>query len=95
MRDYNPEWDDWTHQVVPRRSRIDQPLVNQGLCRNGMDHEYASGECVLCEAPDPFEDRPSIVHAYDTREGQHICFDGCRHARNTEGRYLRPQPDWE
>lgn len=83
-RDYDPDKDGWVHQVQPRR-------IDPALCHNGREHEYASGECITCEAPDPYEDRPAMVHAFDTRE-DHICFDGCRHSRTTEGRYLRDRP---
>lgn len=95
MRDYDPERDDWIHQVQPRHGcRSDQFPMGRDLCRNGMEHEYASGECVICETPDPYEDRPSLVHPYDTRDA-HMCFAGCRHARTTEGRFTRPLPDWD
>lgn len=92
MRDYDPERDDWTHQVQPRSGC--RTGMDRSLCRNGMEHEYASGECVMCEAPDPYRDSPTIVHAYN-EEDDHIHFEGCRHARTREGRFLRPMPDWD
>lgn len=90
-RDYDPEKDGWVHMVQPRRFRSDQLNIDPALCRNGREHEFASGECINCETADPYEDRPAMVHAFDTRE-DHICFDGCRHARTTEGRYLYDRP---
>lgn len=87
MRDYDPERDDWTHTVQSRHNQR-----GRDVCVNGRDHEYASGECIHCEAPDPYTDDPRIIHAYDTRD-THLCFDGCRHARTPEGRYVRPLPD--
>lgn len=93
MRDYDPDKDGWVHRVHPRRSRMDQLPADRDLCRNGMEHEYASGECIHCEALDPYEDKPTIVHAFGTQD-DHICFAGCRHARTPEGRYLRDRPDF-
>ncbi len=90
MRDYDPARDDWTHTVQPRRDRY---LADRGLCLSGREHDFASGECTVCEAPDPYEDRPSVIHPRDTRD-DHICFDGCRHARTREGQFARSLPDW-
>jgi hypothetical protein len=87
MRDYDPEKDGWVHRVTPRADRF----PSGDLCHNGRDHEFASGECVHCLKPDPYQDRPAMVHAYDTRN-DHICFAGCRHARTPDGRYLRNRP---
>ena len=93
MRDYDPERDDWTHRVQPRQGcRMDQRPNDRDPCRNGMEHEYAAGECVMCEAQDPYyDDDPRKIHYYDPK-GDHVCFAGCRHARTKEGRYLRPRP---
>jgi hypothetical protein len=91
--DYDPEKDDWTHRVTPRRFH-DEPITDRDVCVNGREHEYASGECVNCEMPDPYQDSPLIIHAYDTQD-DHIHFAGCRHARTPEGRYLRDVPDFD
>lgn len=88
--------DRWTTTVHPRGWITQQHhvLQDEGLCSTGMPHEFASGECVTCGAEDPNEDRPTLVHPYDTRDA-HVCFAGCRHARTRDGRYLRPRPDWD
>lgn len=94
MRDYDPDRDDWTHMIQPRSHRTGGviPTPDGDACpHTGMAHEYASGECVLCGAADPYEDRPSLVHPYGTQD-DHMCFSGCRHARTTEGRFVRPLP---
>ncbi len=95
MRDYDPEKDDWVHRVTPRaQARRDQSPAQRDLCRDLLPHEFERGECVVCGAEDDTEDRPMIVHAYDTRD-DHLCFAGCRHARTPEGRYTRPLPDFD
>lgn len=95
MRDYDPERDDWTHQVQPRSHHGGWVYTDRETCpHTGQPHEYASGECVLCGYEDPYEDQPSLVHPDDTRDA-HMCFAGCRHARTREGRFLRPLSDFD
>lgn len=74
MPDTSPD-DRWTTTV---HLRMDQVPYDPDLCKDGSPHDFASGECSICGAEDPFEDRPTLVHPYDG-PGTHLCFAGCRH----------------